>query len=171
MVPRNEGQAGSVTIVVLVFLAILWAAVLVPPYLRSRAEARPADSIVSFRQQLAVLERTTPGRTARAVSPQPEPLRAAPTLLEPPRSAEEARRRRVLVIESLAVLAAVTLLAQLAIGGLLVVHVAVDALLGGAVWLNVQRQRISRERAAKVRYLHPVRAGAPAPALLRRAAQ
>ena len=45
---------------VLVVLAVVWAAVLVPPYLRSRAEARPADSIGHFRRQLATLQRTGP---------------------------------------------------------------------------------------------------------------
>src|SRR5207249_1568046 len=40
--------------------AALWAALLVPPYLRSRAEQRPADSIGDFRNKLRVLERTGP---------------------------------------------------------------------------------------------------------------
>jgi hypothetical protein len=47
-------------IVVLLILAALWAALLVPPYLRSRSEQRPADSIGDFRNKLRVLERTGP---------------------------------------------------------------------------------------------------------------
>ena len=46
---------------VLVILGLIWGFVLIPPYLQTRRESRPSDSIASFRQQLSVLERTTPG--------------------------------------------------------------------------------------------------------------
>ncbi len=49
---------------VLLVLALVWAAVLIPPALRARQEGRPSDSITSFRRQLAVLRRTGP-RTGR----------------------------------------------------------------------------------------------------------
>ena len=49
---------------VLVILALIWAAVLLPPYLQNRRETRPGDSIANFRSQLSVLERTTPGRSS-----------------------------------------------------------------------------------------------------------
>ena len=45
------------THLVLVILAAIWAAVLLPPFLQSRSENRPADSISTFRNQLHVLER------------------------------------------------------------------------------------------------------------------
>ena len=45
----------------------LWAALLVPPYLRNRAENRPADSIGDFRHQLRVLQRTGPSSSAPTV--------------------------------------------------------------------------------------------------------
>ena len=45
---------------VLVVLAIIWVAVLVPPALRARAEGRPGDSVSAFRRQLTVLRRTGP---------------------------------------------------------------------------------------------------------------
>lgn len=45
---------------VLAVLAVIWGVVLIPPYLRSRAESRPGDSIGSFRRQLGVLQRTAP---------------------------------------------------------------------------------------------------------------
>ena len=51
---------------VLLILAALWAALLVPPYLRNRAENRPADSIGDFRHQLRVLQRTGPSSVAPA---------------------------------------------------------------------------------------------------------
>jgi hypothetical protein len=45
---------------VLLVLAAVWAAVLIPPALRARQEGRPSDSISNFRRQLAVLRRTGP---------------------------------------------------------------------------------------------------------------
>ncbi len=45
---------------VLVVLAIIWIAVLVPPALRARAEGRPGDSVSAFKRQLVVLRRTGP---------------------------------------------------------------------------------------------------------------
>ncbi len=49
---------------VLLVLAVVWAAVLIPPALRARQEGRPSDSISNFRRQLAVLRRTGP-KTSR----------------------------------------------------------------------------------------------------------
>ncbi len=54
---------------VLVILGLIWGFVLIPPYLQTRRESRPSDSIASFRQQLSVLERTTPGHRVAATSP------------------------------------------------------------------------------------------------------
>ena len=53
---------------VLVVLAIIWVAVLVPPALRARAEGRPGDSVSAFRRQLTVLRRTGP-HSSRSVAP------------------------------------------------------------------------------------------------------
>lgn len=47
---------------VLLVLAGIWAAVLIPPAIRARAEGRPGDSISNFRRQLTVLRRTGPHR-------------------------------------------------------------------------------------------------------------
>jgi len=47
-------------VVVFLLLGVIWAAVLVPPWLQSRREARPIASIMSFRSQLWSLERATP---------------------------------------------------------------------------------------------------------------
>jgi hypothetical protein len=52
----------------LVVLALIWAAVLVPPVIRARSEGRPADSISAFRRQLTVLRRTRP-QSARGLVP------------------------------------------------------------------------------------------------------
>ena len=42
-------------------LGVIWAAVLLPPWLQSRREARPTASMVTFRRQLRSLARTSPG--------------------------------------------------------------------------------------------------------------
>ncbi len=46
---------------VLLVIGAAWAAVLLPPLLRSRLEGRPGSSIMSFRRQLTTLQRTMPG--------------------------------------------------------------------------------------------------------------
>ena len=49
---------------VLLVLAGLWAAVLIPPAVRARAEGRPGDSIRNFKRQQSVLRRTGPHRAS-----------------------------------------------------------------------------------------------------------
>ena len=46
--------------VVFLLLGVVWAAVLIPPWLQSRRDARPIASMRSFRSQLWSLERATP---------------------------------------------------------------------------------------------------------------
>ncbi|HEX6421637.1 MAG TPA: hypothetical protein VFZ77_24250 [Acidimicrobiales bacterium] len=46
--------------VVFLLLGVVWAAVLIPPWLQARREARPIASMRSFRSQLWSLERATP---------------------------------------------------------------------------------------------------------------
>jgi hypothetical protein len=62
-----------VTPLIVVILAVAWIVVLVPPLLRSRSDGRPSTSIGSFRQQLATLSRTAPGRRG-VVRPLNEPM-------------------------------------------------------------------------------------------------
>jgi len=47
-------------VVVFLLLGVIWAAVLIPPWLQARREARPIASIMSFRSQLWSLQRATP---------------------------------------------------------------------------------------------------------------
>ena len=47
---------------VLLVVAAAWAAVLVPPLLRSRIENRPNSSVSDFRDQLSSLQRAMPSR-------------------------------------------------------------------------------------------------------------
>ncbi|NNE12821.1 MAG: hypothetical protein HKN41_11330 [Ilumatobacter sp.] len=49
---------------VLLVVAAAWAAVLIPPLLRSRIENRPNSSVTDFRRQLNRLQNTVPNRAA-----------------------------------------------------------------------------------------------------------
>ena len=156
---------------VLLILAVIWAAVLVPPWLQNRRENRPSDSIASFRQQLSVLQRATPGHPGT----NPRVARFAGDVAVAARHAAmrraEIRKRRRDVFLTLLGAAAVTLPMAVVLGGpVWMLHLAVDALLLGYVAMLIQLQQRAAEREVKVRYLaKPARAPEPA-LLLRRSA-
>lgn len=152
---------------VLVILAAIWAAVLVPPYLQNRRETRPGDSIASFRSQLSVLERTTPGGRSsnlarldvgRYAPPAyaPPARRRAPSQAHATLRRSEARRRRRDVFLTLLGAVVVTFLLAVALGGTVwMLHLAVDAVFGGYVLMLINLQQQSVEREHKVRYIRP----------------
>lgn len=180
----------------LLILAALWAALLLPPYLRGRAENRPADSIGDFRNQLRVLERSGPTSVAPANTLRgPEPVAYVPPVRRPSSLAAEvgaarryaaarsmsseavrrraARRRRRDVFLSLA---ALTLLSG-AIGfvpGLAAVWyvtLASGVALAAYVLLLVRMRNAAAEREMKLRFLPGHQAAVVEPALvLRRSA-
>ena len=166
---------------VLLILAIVWAAVLVPPWLRNRSESRPADSISSFRRQLSVLERTSPGTgitPVRRPAPAPMPVApAVPVVARPVRprhhraamTRRSARRRRRDIFFGLLVLMVATLVLSFvpALQVLRTVHLVLDALFVAYVALLVRAQRLAAEREMKVHYLPGSVAAEPA-LLLRR---
>jgi hypothetical protein len=160
---------------VLLILAVIWAAVLIPPALRARAEGRPADSITAFRRQLAVLRRTGP-RSLRQPGADPterhlvaaRPLRAVPHgpraagLSRPPVSGRRGssvssttRRRRRDVLLALLSIAGGTLVfgAVPALRWLWVAHLFADALLVAYVALLIRQRNLAAERELKVRFL------------------
>lgn len=173
---------------VLVILAAIWAAVLLPPYLQNRRETRPGDSIATFRSQLSVLERTTPGgrasslgrydsqydarvevpRYAPVASARPAGARSAPSPAAMRRA--EARRRRRDVFLTLLGAVGVTFVLAIAMGGAVwMLHLAVDLAFSGYVALLIKMQQESVEQDEKVRYLQPApRRSAPEPQLLLR---
>ena len=153
------------TLLVLLILAVIWAAVLLPPYLQNRSESRPADSISTFRNQLSVLER----RSTMVVGPSgpvgPAPRRPAPAA-RPVVQAQaqrarlarlEAKRRRRDILVTLLAAAGLTLVLGLFATPVLLLHLVIDALLGAYVALLVRQRRIAEERSVKVRYLQPAR--------------
>jgi len=157
---------------VLVILAVVWAAVLIPPAVRARAESRPSDSILAFHRQLGTLRRTGPRREGVAEATVAASLAslarrpARPTYAPPRQQAAPhvsphrplgptARRRRrdVLVALATAAAASLTLGFLPTLRWMLAVHAVTLALLGAYVTLLVQHRNRRVEQAQKVHYL------------------
>jgi hypothetical protein len=141
--------------VVLVILAALWAIVLLPPLLRSRAE-RANDSIGDFNYRLDVLGRTNGALRTAGAQPRVTPgVRAA-------------KRRRDVLRTLLAVVGGLGLIAMWTHEPVAWALFVISALAFGAFCaLWAWARSIQLERALKVRSMHRE----PAPELaLRRAA-
>jgi hypothetical protein len=172
--------------VLLLILAVVWAVVLVPPWLRSRADARPADSITAFHHRLTVLERTGPVGTRRVpmLGHRPEARGFVPIARRPaPRTTQVAamssrartqRRRRDIFVGMLAAMVTSLVLGFVpSLRILWVVHVLVDAMFVTYVALLVHMRNQAAEREMKVRFLPQhlgTRTAEPAALLLRRSA-
>ena len=65
--------------IVLLAVAAAWAAVLIPPLIRSRVENRPNSSVTDFRRQLSTLQRTVPTRGMAPMRTIGRPLTQAPS--------------------------------------------------------------------------------------------
>jgi hypothetical protein len=169
------------TVMVLLALAAIWAAVLVPPYLQKRRATHPSSSVVDFHQQLAVLKRTgralddaplQEGYALRAQRPAPRPLARA-TAGRSSMTRPEVLRRRRDVLATLAGAAVLTFVLALALGGnVWLLQLVVDAALLGyvALLLHIKESRRVPVRA-NVRYLPAERRPSPTQqALLRRSA-
>jgi hypothetical protein len=146
---------------VLLVLAVIWAAVLVPPMWRSRTDGRPADSIKQFHRHLRVLNGTEPHGYSRALTAQAGSavITAPMTYRASQRSSVELRRRRTLerrrnVLFILTGLCVATLLFSFVAGAkMLALNVMCDALLAGYVGVLVHLRNTAGERSTKVRYL------------------
>ena len=145
---------------VLLILAVLWAAVLIPPLFKARTERRRGDSIGDFSYKIGVIGRTG-GFTASRPLP-PAPMSLAGTMGAPrprpgaaPAGMTTAQRRRRDVLVGLLAAVVVTLLAAVLTGSTVmwVVQLAVDVLLVTYVVLLVRMRTLAREQKAKVRYL------------------
>jgi hypothetical protein len=140
-------------------------------------EGTPIDSVVSFRRQLSVLERTGPTaiapvntlRSNRVSGPVLGPVvitRAA----SPIGARRQAQKRRRDVLYSLLALMASTLAFSAVLGMrmLLIAHVVLDLLFVGYVALLIRMRNVAAEREMKLRFLPSVPAE-PALALRRSA--
>lgn len=170
-------------VVALIVLAAIWAAFLLPPIFRARAENRPSGSISDFRRQLRVLARSAPSRTASyspypaglAYAPRPRPLVAQsqssmPAASRTARSRQSIKRRRDVLAGLLVAMAGSLVLGFLPpLRALWAVHVLVDVLFVAYVGLLVYLRNLAAERDMKVRFLPTAPPHATAePALLYR---
>ncbi|HEV8296592.1 MAG TPA: hypothetical protein VGQ20_04835 [Acidimicrobiales bacterium] len=148
----------GLTFIAIVLLVAAWAALLLPDFRNRRSSGpRRRDSIATFNQQLNLLDRARPGYrpSARIVAfPRRDgaPVMLAgrrPVRANVPRNSAQARMRRRRLLFGLVAAALVTLVAAVLISPLLfVVHLALDAALGGYVWLLVQhRVQLEQRRA------------------------
>jgi hypothetical protein len=177
------------TLLVLVILGLIWAAVLLPPYLQNRREHRPGDSIASFRHQLSVLERATPEGRARSVARidthrdwNPAPVtqlqgtystktgygRPAPRSAQASHRADVRRRRRDVFLTLLGAVG-VTFLLAIAMGGMVwMLQLVADVAFVGFVAMLVKIQQETAEKDLKVRFLEPATLRSVEQPLLRR---
>lgn len=150
---------------VLLILAIMWAAVLIPPMIRDRRSVgRSRDSVSAFKSQLNVLGQSTPGakttvgnRGLRLSVPATPAIAVDGGSSSMPRNSHEAERRRRDIIGVLGAAAFVTFVAALLLGSPAVwmFHVAIDVALLGFIGLVVNHRRTAVERDQNVHYLHP----------------
>ena len=165
--PCRESRLELVTYVILVVLALAWAAFLLPPLLRNRPSRRRARTgglgapVLPLAPVANRWERgaaRAPAFPAASLGSKPNLDAQGPSPLLDPIKARE-RRRNVLL--TLAALALVTLIGAFVVGGpMIVVHLFVDLLLLGYVVLLVQHHQRAQERRAVVR---PINARAPRP--------
>lgn len=163
---------------VLILLAAVWAAVLIPPFLRHRSEGRPGHSVSRFSRHLAVLGRTMPGGHHARVPLSPGGHHArVPLSIDVwsgpgvPVGRTALRRRRQNILIALAGTAGFTLLLAIALRGPAIpLHLLADVALGGYVFLLVQLRKDAAERTAKVRYLPVERSAGPVLVPLRQSA-
>jgi len=150
--------------VVLLLLALVWIAVLAPPFLRRSVESRKSDSINDFRRHLGVLQRTGPklitpahrrattgGRPMSIV--QTQVASAVPVRRESAHSRALRRRRDVLSVLFVSTVATVALgmvphlHVALAVGGFLAVCLA------AYVGLLIRLRNNAAEREMKLTFL------------------
>ena len=153
---------------VLVVLAVVWAVVLIPPWLRNRAEGRPGDSIGAFHRQLTTLERT---------GPETAPLRTTPMSRARPvarpasaRSRVQRRRRDVMLVLGGAMVSTLMLSFIPGLRTMLVLHALVDVLFVVYVALLIRLRGVSAEREMKLRFLPGTREQVEPVLALRRSA-
>ena len=148
---------------VLLVLAGIWAAVLVPPMMRARSESRPADSIGNFRHQLSVLRRTGPTVVPPAhalripsfsVAPAPRYQMARSYSAGGARRARTMKRRRDVLFTLAAAMGITLVLGMLPpFRAVLWLHVACDLAFGAYVALLIKIRNEAAEREMKLRFL------------------
>lgn len=144
---------------VLVIIGVMWAVILLPPWLKSRRSGRPTDSIHHFRVQLAQLERAAPqvetkGTRAHRASfarglGVPGAMRATMT------RQQAQKRRRDIVTGLLIVMGATFLLGIMYVPfrPILWLHLVADIAFGAYITLLIRARHEAAEREMKVTFL------------------
>lgn len=124
------------------FLALVWAAVLIPPLLRSRLDRDPVDSVGEFQRHLRVLESAAPGAVVEG-----DVAHAMPAAWAREARRAEILRRRQRVSQLLLLAMASTLIVGLIPGFhlVLVLHVLADICMGVFVYLLAQQRRAATQ--------------------------
>jgi len=143
----------SISTLVLLALAGVWAVVLAPEIIKRSGSLRNSDSVTAFRDQLSSIGRHAGSAPRNPLGPahsnvvdlrdrRPAPVR--------PQASPGVRRRRQEVLGALGAFAVLTLLCTVAFGGaFLWLHLLADVLLVGYVVLLVQATNAAAARAAR----------------------
>lgn len=137
--------------VVLLILVLIWAAVIVPPFIRSRMEGNPVASIGRFRRNLRVLQSASPVIGPDGFQHLPESWAKEATRLA------QLRRRRRLAQVLLGGMGTTLVLGFIpALRFLLVFHVLMDIAFAGYLYMLVQarRMQIAERKRARVAAAH-----------------
>jgi len=131
--------------VVLLILVLIWAAVLLPPLVRSRIEGNPVASIGRFRRNLRVLQSASP-----SIGPDGMPL--PETWAREAMRLSQLRRRRRLALGLLGVMGSTLVVGLIpAFRFVLAIHVLVDMLFVGYIAMLVQARRMQIQERARAR--------------------
>lgn len=139
---------------VLLILVLIWAAVLLPPLVRSRIEGNPVESIGRFRRNLRVLQSASPVIGADGTEQLP-----ASWAKEAKRMTQLRRRRRL--AQALLGTMGTTLVIGLipSFRFMLAVHAVTDILFVGYITMLVQARRVQiSDRARAQRIAERIRA-------------
>lgn len=139
-------------------LAVLWAAVLLPPLFRSRSERRRGNSIGVFSSQLSTISRTGGFRASSPRSLQPLGVIHPPAGARRPSGpgpVTRRRRRDVLTVLAIGTLGSVLLAVVAGVPALWALPALSAALLGTYAVLLARATAAAGERRDKVRYLEP----------------
>ena len=131
----------------LVLLAAVWAAVLLPSMFRAKLESSPIDGVRSFERSMGIL-----ANTRKAERPGRWIMVPRSDVTAPVRRRSRVIRRRRQMFERLLAAAAITLIAGFvpALRWMWFVHLAVDGVLGIYVTRLLRYKRAEQERSEKV---------------------
>lgn len=139
--------------VVLLILVLIWAAVILPPLIRSRMEGNPVSSIGRFRRNLRVLQSASPTIGPDGIQQLPETWAREATRLA------QLRRRRRLAQALLGIMGTTLVLGLLPqLRFMLGVHVLADLAFVGYIAMLVQARRLQIAERKRAREAARIRA-------------